>query len=590
MVNKKEKEQVSKFIQVSGLLGDQYPDLEVCSNSGTVRVFQWQSEGSLTLDHNRGVKCEDTLFIEKARNFLGVAKEEHASLVLTPEYSFPYEVLNELIDDKVKWPEQGKLWCLGTQGESRDNFNNILKRWENKADVEVVDYASTRLHAKSFVCPLIYLFLNQAGKLVIIPQFKTESMADPRLSFEGSELCEGQTIFVFESVLNECENVFLSLICADAIGVNSEEIFQAISKKSILLFNPQLNQNPRHERMLRLRDELINNNKLYVVRILTLTWSEKTQVMTPLLKFRSPWSAFFKRESGNLEDVKIRVNKENNHKNGTGYVLNNHVEIWFSPRYEHCKSFIIRKSYYGLKPKVLTAGDEPKTEKIFLFDRISGWVSHEDCCMSDIYQLYNSYHFNPKFPYPNPMCGHNTKNPNCDGCRRCDWFFGSLLGKFEDGELNSNFESVERLLVGSDDESDRMRVEKLSLLNDLKRNLDKGNISVTLGYFISNYELFVHDDFPDLGKKVINLRPLQGPEHNKFPEALVVITKEKREEDVLVLLSKLEQKLSHDYRNQILIYYKPLYCDEYIYYDKHLTGTSIGQPSFSGKIASIMKP
>ena len=579
---------MAEFTRVTLLLGDQYPELDVCSNNGTsVRVFQWQPKGVLVLNHDRGLKCEDTQFIEKARSFIQIAREQHASLVLTPEYSFPYLVLDELVSNNTKWPEQGKLWCLGTQGESRELFNDIMMRWNTDSNIEVIDYAySNNLGVESFVCPLIYLFLTRSGKLCIIPQFKTFAMADPRLFFEGPRLCRGQTIFVFESTVLECENVFFSLICADAIGINSTEILQSISKKSIILFNPQLNPDPRYVRMLALRDELINK-RFYEVKILTLNWSANTQVESPAITFNKPWSAFYKRKSDKyLTDEGFRANKENNHKKGTGYALNGYVEIWFSHRHEHCKSFLIRKGDHGSLTRALTSGDEPKTEGCFSFDAVRSWVPDNDSCMSNIDQLFASYGA-PTFPYP--VCQKNSGNSSCDKCQICDFFFGSLLGHFEEGELKTNSELVQRLLVGSDYESDQERAKKLSLVIELKRILDAGNIPIELGYFINNYTFFVHNDFPGLGKQIVNLSPIQDPGH-AYPEALVVITEMKREEDVEIILTGLIDRLSCNYRNQILIYYKPITGANFIYYDKHLNGTDIMQPSFDDNLALIMNP
>lgn len=579
---------MAEFKRVASLLGNQYPELDVCSNNGTpVRVFQWQPQGVLVLDHNRGVKCEDSQFIERARSFIQIAREQHASLVLTPEYSFPYLVLEELINDKTKWPEPGKLWCLGTQGESHELFSDNMMRWKTNSDVEVIDYAYNNLGVESFVCPLLYMFLTRTGRLCIIPQFKTFAMADPRLFFEGSRLCRGQTVFVFESTVLECENVFLSLVCADAIGINSAEILHAISKKSIILYNPQLNPEPRYDRMLTLRDELINT-RFYEVRILTLNWSANTQIESPAVKFNKPWSVFYKRKSDkNLMDTGFRANKENNHKKGTGYALNGYVEIWFSHRHEHCKSFLIRKGDHGSLPRALTSGDEPKTESCFIFDVAGSWVPDIDHCMSNIDRLFAAYGAIPTFPFP--VCQKNSGDASCDKCQRCDLFFGSLLGHFEDGEIRTNSELVQRLLVGSDYESDQERADKLSLVMELKRTLDAGNIPTTLGYFVNNYAFFVHNDFPDIGRQIVNLRPIQEPGHG-YPEALVIITEKKREEDVEIILTGLMDKISCNYRNQILIYYKPVTRSNFICYDKHLNSTDIMQPSFDDNLTSIMNP
>ncbi|MHC1745885.1 MAG: hypothetical protein AB9895_01965 [Negativicutes bacterium] len=575
-----------EFKKVSTLLGEQYPDLDVCIGNGTViNVFQWQCLGELTINSNRGVQCEDEEFIKKARSFMQIARDLHAGLVLTPEYSFPYLVLEEIISDKKKWPEQGKLWCLGTQGESRVSFLNNMTRWSMGCDVMVIDTAFNSLDVENFVCPLIYLFLNRENKLCILPQFKTHAMADPRLFFEGPHLCRGNTIFIFEARRAECQNVFFSLICADAIRISATEILHEIDKNSIILYNPQLNPCPRYDRMTLLRDDLINA-KFREVRIITLNWAEHTTIPAMNYEFLTPWSAFYKRKGDkDLNNSNFRANKEQNHLKGTAYaLLKNHIEIWFSPRHEHCKSILIRKGDHETTDLALTSGDEPKTEQCYVLSG-SSWVPETQACCSNVVQLFSIHDADFDFPYP--VC--QTPPDSCDKCRKSDAFFGSLLGHFEDGEIITDSEMVDRLLVGSNSESDCKRTEKIVLVRELKRLLDAGVIPDALDYFINNNELYVHQDFPNQGSQIVNLKPIRPPQ-DPYPEALVVISKKRREEEIKAVLAELLDKLSVNYRGQIVIYYKPVISADYIYYDKHLTNPAIMETGFADNLTSIRNP
>lgn len=576
-----------EFKKVIELLEEDYPELDICSNNGTpVHVVQWQPQGVISLSNDRGVKCLEPIFITKAINFLKLAKEKKSGLVLTPEYSMPYKALEELVSDKSKWPEKGKLWCLGTQGESLALFNEIIHRWNTCEDVIVIDYAMNNIAVEAFVCPLFYIFITQDNKLCVIPQLKTVAMADPRLFFEGPSLCRGNTIFLFESKNPECQNGFLSLICADSIGISSIEIWQGVLKKCLVIFNPQLNLDPRYDTMHRLRKDLITK-KFHEVRILTLNWSVDTGIQATNIKFKKPWSAFYKRKSDkNLFDCTFRANVEDNHKKGTGYTLDGHIEIWYSKRQEHCKVFLIRKGDHGNLAPALVTGDEPKTENCFIFNEADTWVEDEDGCMSDINQLYLDHRVPPTFPYP--VCSKNAQTSSCDKCQKCDHFYGTMLGHFEEGEISSKSELVTRVLVGTDYESDNERAKKLELIVELKRTLDSGNIP-RLEYFINNYEFFVHNDFPNLGKRIVNLKPIRRND-NPYPEALVLITDKKREEEIEEMLDDLKDKVSSDYRNQILIYYKPITGHQFTCYYKHLDRTEIVNPSFSDNLSSIRNP
>lgn len=577
-------EVILSFVKVADILKEDYPQLEVCMGNGTpIHVFQWQCEGTISIHQDRGVKCEDPNFIEKARQFITKAKEIHAGLVLTPEYSFPYGILDEIIDDKNKWPEAEKLWCLGTQGESRDQFAQKLSDWSQKEDVVVVDQAYSNVGTSSFVSPLIYLFITTSGKLCIIPQFKTHAMADPRLAFEGPGLCRGNTIFVFGAKDVLCKNVFFSLICADAVAIKAQEILDKIQEFSIIMFHPQLNPEPRYQDMRTLRKNLLDWYGKEV-RIITLNWACGTKLEQPRKNFSIPWSSFFKKVgSKNLSDSSFRSLKEQNHKQGTAFMIDGHMEIWFSHRFEHCKSMYIRKGDHGRVSRAITTTDEPVTNHCYTYDN-NTWTEMSDGCSSNILKLFDKH--NAPFDFLYPSCRTST----CDKCKKSDYFFGTLFGHLEEGEIESLDESAARMLVGADDSEDVERGKKLELLLELKRNLERGNFPEVLYYFKdNNCQLQVHDEFPDQGRKRVNLYPINAPGH-PYPEALVVITDKKTEEEVEELLTSLSPKLSKDYRNQILIYYKPVVESSFKYYDKHLIGTAYTNHNYSDGCASIKNP
>ena len=569
------------FSRVADLLGEDYPNLEICEQNGTtVHVFQWQCEGVISANEVNGVKCEEHMFIEKAKNFISKAKEIRASLALTPEYSFPYGALDYIVCNKEKWPDRGKLWCLGTQGESYDLFAQKLANWSLMDEVQVFRKAFEMLSIKSFVSPLIYLFLSESGKLCVIPQFKTHPMADARLVFENPGLCCGKNIFVFSDKNISCHNIFFSLVCADALSINAQEIFNNINESSITIFHPQLNPEPRHSDIHKFREELIYHD-LKSVRIITLNWSYNTKINDDN-RFTKPWSAFFKRNYKSLSDDTFRRLKERNHKHGTALIIDKHMEIWMSHRFEHCKSMLIGKGDHGSVSPSLSASDEPVAKHCYTYEN-NHWTLMANECSSNIRELFDAHRAPFNFLYPKCQSGNE-----CDKCKKSDFFFGSLFGHFEKGEIEGHDEHFCRMLVGADVGEDADRDKKLGLILELKRNLEVGNVPRALNYFNNNYALDVDEDFPMHGKRIVNLFPVNSPE-SSYPEALVVITDKTREEEIEILLHTLSGQLSNKYRNQIFIYYKPVIEDHFIIYDKHLNGTNTFDPEFSENQASIIK-
>ncbi|HAK72707.1 MAG TPA: hypothetical protein DCP36_02410 [Sporomusaceae bacterium] len=568
------------FTRVSHLLRDKYPSLTVCSNNGSpIKVMQWQCSGEININKTVGVKKEDSPIIDKARKFSGEALFKMADLVLTPEYSFPFSVLNEIVSNPAMWPRPGQLWCLGTQGENRDILEQTFSVWKNNSNTYLFDIAVSNLEHNNFVSPLIYLFITQDNNLCILPQFKTGSMADARNSFEGPNLCRGKHIFIFDH--KDCQNVFLSLICADAMHIPSSEISQNIAERHIILFHPQLNPDPRYSDLVTFRQSFFRTDQKDV-RIITLNWSEGTlgQFENHLYKFDIPWSAYFKRSRTSLSDKSLRNNKEANHKTGTGYVVSDRIEVWFSSRLEHCKFFIISKGDNGDSLLPVVHRDDPTTDSSYTYDVLTKrWVSGQLGCASNIKDMFAQYGIPTDLPYP--VC---LTTSSCDKCKKTDFFYGSIFGQFEDNEMICSDEKNSRILVSSDKNSDKLRDDKFDLLLHLKRLLDQGELPCALKYLKNNYRFKVSDDFPSQGLYQYNVTPIHSL--NRDAEALVVITNEMDVALVEKLVKHLSDSMSERYRNQILVYYRAP-GNGYVIYDKHLSNKSIIQPKFSINLSSI---
>jgi len=582
-------EYIREFIRVSEILKENNPVLNICTNNGSpVRVTQWQPYGEVTVDRNRGVKKEDSLFLEKAHKFIEKALEINSDLVLTPEYSFPFTILEKILKDETLWPRQGQLWCLGAQGENRDVLFKKFSEWRSITNINLVSFAadSDKLNISSFVSPLIYLFLTKNKELCILPQFKTGQMADPRNSFEGPGLCLGKSIFVFDGSEQRSQNVFLSLICADTLHIHADEIISSIPERYIVLFHPQLNPVPRHSQLVTFRNRFYNTSQKDA-RILTLNWAAGTFGYSQGQKylFNIPWSAYFKNSKGSqpLNEQSLRSNKERNHKKGTPYIVSDRIEVWFSDRNEHCKSFIISKGDNGNSPLPVVSRDDPTTEDCYTYDETNKmWVAEQFKCASNMKDIFLEFNIPMDFPYP--VCSLNPSE--CDQCKKTDFFFGSLFGKFETNEILCSDEQVTRLLVGSDNDSDLLRKDKLDMIMHLKRLLAQGEFPESLKYLKNNYVFEICNDFPKQGKNQYNITPI-NPTHIDA-QALVVITNEMTLSRVEKLVNELIDNMNEKYRNQILVYYKSP-GNGYVFYDKHLIEKSIMRPKYGPSLTSIRK-
>lgn len=73
------------------------PNFSVFNDRGNViKVLYWQPCGKLEFETESGIHCCSEHHMDKATNFIKNAHEKGADLVITPEYSFPWETLKSI--------------------------------------------------------------------------------------------------------------------------------------------------------------------------------------------------------------------------------------------------------------------------------------------------------------------------------------------------------------------------------------------------------------------------------------------------------------------------------------------------------------
>lgn len=576
-----------EIIKVSSILGAEYPDLDVCQNNGSsLKIFQWQSYGELFINDNLCLKIETDEFCDKALQFIRTSKDINASLVLTPEYSFPYKIIEKIISDNELWPNVGKLWCLGSQCELNDILEKKLKEWESKNDV-IISYKSFEFTTvKKLVSPLIYIFRTRNNKLCILPQFKTGQMYDPFNEWEGENLSLGKYIYLFDK--NNSDNTFLSIICADAFHITPDSIINdgLIRGKHLLIFHPQLNPSPRNNELINFRKNIIRKNSPTRIKLITLNWAEGTTISRTAHLFKKPWSAFYKSNGYILgENNNYRINKQLNHEKGTfiSWDSNSHIEIWYTLRSEHCKEYSIDLGDSSGSSQIVATREEPITNNCYTF--LEGeWRLPVDKYCSDVVTLFNNLGVSYTYPFPYPVCASGEER--CDKCQCSDYFFGSFFGHFEESEIGIKDEFVTRVLVGSDHESDSERKIKMNNILIIKNNLDANNIPPSMNQIKNRqYNFKIYYGFPDVGKMRYNIAPIHSEQRDL--EVLAVYTEKVDFDEIRKLQKDLSEKLDERFRDQILIYYNN--AGQIKYFDEHLQQDRNSNPSFSKNSARISK-
>lgn len=186
---------------------------------------------------------------------LAVTTGNQPDLIVSPEYSVPWEALLEAIEQGIT-PKEGKLWVLGCESLPLGGLDTIRKRLGERAVVIDDDVYSGALTTQQYRNPLAYVFqtkssTDQSLRLVLLVQYKTVPSGDSQ-NTEATGMLPGVFVYEFGTLPNEVH--LITLICSDVFGFGQELINRYY--KGLLLLHIQLNNSPRHLLYKKYRQEL----------------------------------------------------------------------------------------------------------------------------------------------------------------------------------------------------------------------------------------------------------------------------------------------------------------------------------------------
>lgn len=305
------------FLPISDL--DVYIDLSILRrNTQRHSVLLYQHEGSLYADNTRignqnNVNIELNLFFEKSRLTA-------CDLALTPEYSCPTAVIEDIIKHPARWPAAGKLWAIGCESMTKQQLTSFEATY-NTGSV-FVHYDTTVLNSNlNYIDPLIYLFRgtnNGQEKLIVLLQFKTMHMGIWGGGIvERDNLIMGNQIYILRNSPDSIS--FFSLICSEAMNFpnvwqQNQQAIQGWIDNPFLIYNPQLNPNPTHQNFTSFRKFVFGFTKK---EIISLNWNNKTKLgANDFMEFNTSRSGFYI-QSDEIDLSPARIKK--NHKYGMYY-------------------------------------------------------------------------------------------------------------------------------------------------------------------------------------------------------------------------------------------------------------------------------
>lgn len=206
--------------------------------------------------------------------FGSIAREAHVrsvELFITPEYSFPWDTIEDLLHGGIG-PAEGKLWVLGCESLSLDDLPALKDRFSKWAVVLHETLPENRPATARYLDPLVYLFRTkrsglQETRLVMVVQFKTCASGDPH-NTEATRMARGTDVYLFERG-NEVR--LITLICSDAFDFTNEQV--DANYENLLLLHLQLNDSPRNEPYMRYRRRLYDFD-CDQTELICLNWAE----------------------------------------------------------------------------------------------------------------------------------------------------------------------------------------------------------------------------------------------------------------------------------------------------------------------------
>lgn len=304
--------------------------------------FLYQHKGVFFADNTRIGNVNQEEARSKFINVLIKAKEENISLLLSPEYSCPKSVIDEIIDNPEMQPSQQKLWALGGESLNKEELNYLKGLQNENIHIHFEDcYINSD---KNYVDPLYYIFTgkhNGVDKLIILIQFKTSHMGglwDSQI--EPDNLIEGNTIYIIKN--NNQSVRLMSFICSEAMNFTAQYEPQLLQEHSwidspYLLLSLQFNPNPSHPNFIAFKQFVLNKERR---ELITLNWGLATTILDKGALYKqhnAPRSSiYFKTSDTELDYKKDKI--ISNHKKGLYflqikrdkrvYFLNRNIELF----------------------------------------------------------------------------------------------------------------------------------------------------------------------------------------------------------------------------------------------------------------------
>jgi len=284
-------------------------------------VMLYQHGGQMSADANAICNLDHDEAATKFSSFISLAVHKQPQLMITPEYSCPWSVIEDSIQNN-RWPRAGNAWILGCESiqpaeleDLRDRYNNVtwlVASFTPERDQIFLDVACIFMTATS---------RDGTEVKLIVVQPKGCAMADGCYLIEPNSLILGNDRFVLR---NDPDSIHLAIfVCSDALEEEILTTLPQVRSLPYLLLHIQLNGDPRNLSFRAYRDFWGTHN-LNKTEIICLNWARGIEVFGNSIQFGgSAW--YYKSQAVQASDSEVN----NSHKLGVYYTNNR-------KRYFHC--------------------------------------------------------------------------------------------------------------------------------------------------------------------------------------------------------------------------------------------------------------
>lgn len=386
-----------------------HPIKKICASKGEkilkiVSVEQRLKEAGLDRPRLNALQADDTLYTVLAHQPLGriciaedsighanpaAAKQRTQSLIrlagslenqpdllVSPEYSVPWDALLECIEEDIA-PERGKLWVLGCESLLLGGLATIRDRLDGRAIVLDDDISPIERTTQRYRNPLVYVFrtkvtADQTEQLVLLVQYKTVVSGDPG-NTEAAGMLPGSIVYAFGNPPEEIR--LITLICSDVFGFEKSQVDSYYD--GLLLLHIQLNNSPRHLIYKKYRPELFAAAGR--TELLCLNWAEKVVSIDSTTHNEHEWnniggSAWYLLSPEiDLSDEAIRKN----HLNGIYYTRHEPIRAHALQFHYQPRVFLFQatKVFHHAIPKPRSTRSGPQALKSFVWaPDLESWV------------------------------------------------------------------------------------------------------------------------------------------------------------------------------------------------------------------------